>query len=63
MPLTVKITDVNGDVQMIQLPVEVWQRGDTWTFPVQTKAEIKEVVVDPDHQLPDMNPANNTWNK
>lgn len=63
MPLTVKVTDVNGDVQMVQLPVEVWQRGDTWTFPVQTKAEVKEVVVDPELRLPDINNNNNSWKK
>ena len=63
MPVTVKITDVNGDVQTLQLPVEIWQRGDTWTFPVLTKAEVSEVVVDPENHLPDMNPANNLWKK
>jgi Peptidase family M1 domain len=63
MPVTVKITDENGEVQTINLPVEVWQRGDTWTFPVKVKADIKEVVVDPDKKLPDMNFANNSWKK
>jgi hypothetical protein len=63
LPVTVQITDENGEVQLIQLPVEVWQRGDTWTFPVKTKAEVKEVVVDPEMKLPDMNNVNNTWKK
>lgn len=63
MPVTVKIKDVNGDVQTIQLPVEIWQRGDTWTFPVMTKAEVSEVVLDPENHLPDINPGNNTWKK
>jgi len=63
LPVTVQITDENGDVQLIQLPVEVWQRGDTWTFPVMTKSEVKEVVVDPEMKLPDMNNVNNTWKK
>lgn len=63
MPVTVKVTDVNGDVQVLKLPVEVWQRGDSWTFPVQTKAAVKEVVVDPENKLPDMNPVNNKWRK
>jgi len=63
MPVTVKITDVNGDVQTLQLPVEIWQRGDTWTFPVLTKAEVSEVIVDPENLLPDLNPANNKWKK
>lgn len=63
LPVTVKITDEKGETQIIQLPVEIWQRGDTWTFPVLTKAEVKEVVIDPETKLPDMNIENNTWNK
>lgn len=63
MPVTVKVVDVNGVEQFIKLPVEVWQRGDTWTFPVATKAAVKEVIVDPEMRLPDMNPANNKWEK
>jgi Peptidase family M1 domain len=63
MPVTVKIVDVNGVEQLIKLPVEVWQRGDTWSFPVATKAAVKEVIVDPEMRLPDMNPANNKWEK
>jgi aminopeptidase N len=63
MPVTVKVIDVNGTEQIIKLPVEVWQRGDTWTFPVATKAAIKEVIVDPELRLPDVNPANNKWTK
>lgn len=63
MPVTVKVTDADGETQTIKLPVEVWQRGDSWTFPVKTKAEVKEVVVDPDKVYPDINYANNTWKK
>jgi Peptidase family M1 domain len=63
MPVTVKITDVNGEEQIIKLPVEVWQRGDTWAFPVNTKAEVKEVVVDPENKLPDIERKNNIWKK
>lgn len=63
LPLTVMITTVDDEVLIVKLPVEVWQRGDTWTFPVKTKTEIKEVVADPDSKLPDVNPRNNSWKK
>ena len=63
MPLTVKVVDANGKEQVLQLPVEIWQRGDTWTFPVNASAEIVRVVVDPDQQLPDVNRGNNSWRK
>lgn len=63
MPVTVKVVDENGETQLIKLPVEVWQRGDTWNIAVETKADVKEVVVDPEKRLPDMNFSNNSWNK
>jgi hypothetical protein len=63
LPVTVRITDADGNVQTIQLPVEVWQRGDTWSFPVKTVAEVKEVIVDPENKLPDVNKVNNTWRR
>ena len=63
MPLSIRITEVNGNEQTIQLPVEVWQRGAQWTFSIPTTSEIKQVVVDPDKKLPDWDRSNNTWKK
>ena len=63
MPLSIRITEVNGNEQTIQLPVEVWQRGAQWTFSAHTTSEIKQVVVDPDKKLPDWDRSNNTWKK
>lgn len=62
LPVTVRVRDASGETYNLRLPVEVWQRGDSWTFPVATKAEIIEVVVDPDNRLPDTNRQNNHWN-
>ena len=63
MPLAIRVTEVNGNEQTIQLPVEVWQRGAQWTFSVLTTSEIKQVVIDPDKKLPDWDRSNNTWKK
>src|SRR6218665_1433696 len=63
MPVTVLIKEANGKEQTIKLPVEVWQRGATWTFGVKTPSEIKEVVLDPEKKLPDWNRDNNKWKK
>ena len=63
MPLTIRITETNGNEQTIKLPVEVWQRGAEWTFSVPTTSEIKQVVIDPDKKLPDWDRSNNTWKK
>ncbi len=63
LPVTVKITTVKDEVIVMKLPVEIWQRGDTWSFPVKTKDDIKEVIVDPEKKLPDVNQKNNEWRK
>ncbi|MCW3073285.1 MAG: peptidase [Flaviaesturariibacter sp.] len=60
MPVPLLIRETNGKEHRMTLPVEVWQRGATWTFTVPTTSKIKEVVLDPDKKLPDMNRTNNT---
>ncbi|WP_025762593.1 M1 family metallopeptidase [Dyadobacter tibetensis] len=61
MPAKVEIEEVSGEKIRMDFPVEVWQRGGTWTFKTSTTQPIRSVVIDPDHNLPDMNPMNNTW--
>lgn len=63
MPVTVLVKETNGKEHTINLPVEIWQRGATWTFGVPTTSEIKEVILDPDKKLPDWNRDNNNWKK
>lgn len=63
MPVTVLIKEANGKEHIINLPVEIWQRGAEWTFGVPTTSEIKEVTLDPDKKLPDWNRDNNKWKK
>jgi len=63
MPVIVLIKEANGKEQKINLPVEVWQRGSEWTFGVSTTSEIKEITLDPDKLLPDINRNNNRWKK
>jgi hypothetical protein len=63
MPVTVLVKETNGKEQRIELPVEIWQRGKEWKFSVSTTSEIKEVILDPDNKLPELNRENNTWKK
>lgn len=63
MPVTVLVKEANGKEHRFNLPVEVWQRGSTWTFGAPTTSEIKEVILDPDKKLPEWNRDNNTWKK
>jgi hypothetical protein len=61
MPATVEITESNGKKGRVNLPVEVWQRGGTWTFKYGSTSAVKTVVLDPDEKLPDVNEKNNVW--
>jgi len=63
MPVSVLVKEANGKELKLNLPVEVWQRGGTWTFAVPTTSEIKEVILDPDKKLPDWDRTNNSWKK
>jgi hypothetical protein len=63
MPTIVLVKETNGKEHKINLPVEVWQRGDSWTFRLPTTSEITEVILDPDKKLPDYNRSNNNWKK
>ena len=61
LPVMLKVTEQNGNSQLIKLPVEIWQRGSVWTFKCNTTSKIKEVVVDPDNLLPDIDRSNNIY--
>lgn len=61
MPVDLKITLSNGTSEIIQLPVNVWQRGGVWTFKYPAKSPLKSIVIDPNGELPDADLRNNEW--
>lgn len=61
MPILVHIETENGETQDLKIPVDVWKFGDTTQFKVDTEAKLKRVVLDKEHQLPDTDRSNNTW--
>lgn len=61
MPVTVEVTDTDGKVARIKLPVEIWHNGPTWKFAYASTSKLTKVVVDPDLTLPDINNKNNSW--
>jgi len=61
MPVPLLIRESNGKTHRMTLPVEVWQRGGSWTFQIPSTSTLAEVILDPDKKLPDTNRANNTW--
>lgn len=61
MPAIVEVELTSGEKERFAFPVEIWQRGSSWTFRTSTKLPIKSVVIDPDHSFPDIDSKNNTW--
>lgn len=61
MPVTVKVVESDGHTGEKKLPVEIWQRGGTWTFRYPSTSRIDSVIIDPQKQLPDINTENNVW--
>lgn len=62
LPVIVKVVQSNGEAGNIQLPVEIWKRGGTWTFKYSSKSKIDKVILDPENVLPDVDRKNNEWN-
>jgi hypothetical protein len=61
MPVILKVTDASGNSQIIKFPVDIWQRGGTWTFKYPSTTKLRSVELDPEHILPDENRENNIW--
>jgi hypothetical protein len=63
MPVTLEIKTVSGKTDRVKLPVEIWERNNSWTFKYPSTEEIESVTYDPDNAMPDNNAANNVWKK
>lgn len=61
MPVTLDIKTKDGKTNRVKLPVEIWQRNTSWAFKHPSNEEIESITIDPDHNLPDVNPNNNVW--
>jgi hypothetical protein len=61
LPVLIQIQESNGKSHFLQLPVEIWQRGGTWTFFYPTTSAVTAVTLDPDNQFPDIDRSNNRW--
>lgn len=61
MPVLLEITYADDSKERVMLPVEIWQRGDTWIHLIKSTKAIKSVVIDPDKILPDINLGNDSW--
>ncbi|NVJ87532.1 MAG: M1 family metallopeptidase [Algoriphagus sp.] len=61
MPVLLEIEFEDGSKERQMLPVEIWQRGDSWNHLIKTDKKVVSVTVDPDKILPDINLGNDHW--
>lgn len=61
MPVLLEITYEDGTKERIKLPVEIWQRSDSWTHLHKTSKKVKSVEIDPDKVITDINFGNDSW--
>jgi hypothetical protein len=52
MPARLELRMAAGDPHRITIPVEAWRQSNTLSIDVPVNGDVKEVVLDPDHQLP-----------
>ncbi|MBS1730279.1 MAG: M1 family metallopeptidase [Bacteroidetes bacterium] len=63
LPVILKIVLANGKSDTIQLPVEIWLHGNTWTYTYPSSEKPVKIILDPENKLPDMDRKNNEWKK
>lgn len=61
MPIILDVKTKSGKVTRVKLPVEIWQRNNSWSFKHNSTEEIESITLDPDHVFPDYNESNNVW--
>ena len=61
MPLSFRLTFDDGTTEDRRLPVELWTKSDKVGVPIDTTKQIREVRIDPDQMLPDVDRSNNVW--
>ncbi len=59
LPVPLLIEMDNGRKDSVTLPVEVFQRGGSWTFHYPSTTKIKQITIDPNDDYPDINTSNN----
>ncbi len=61
MPVLLQLTPDAGAPRRLRLPVQVWYAGTRYSLTVP--GAVRQVVVDPDAALPDVNRGNNAWSR
>jgi len=62
-PVTLELRYADGSTEMRDYPIGMWNLGTHFTARVGTAKRVVGVVVDPRGIYPDINRANNRWEK
>lgn len=60
MPTTLKIVQGDNKTETVNLPVEIWMTGAKYVYNYPSTSKIVSVDIDPEREVPDTNPSNNT---
>lgn len=61
LPVTLQITWVDGSSARVRIPTETWYQKNEVALQIPGQQAIRSVVVDPDHVIPDLNRADNSF--
>jgi len=60
LPVWIQVKYEDGTDLKIKLPAETWLQKASYNLPLPTTKKILEVMIDPDHRIPDGDRSNNT---
>ncbi len=61
MPATLEVTFTDGTHKRVRVPVATWIQHKQFDVVVAAGKRVKSATIDPDHVLPDVDRANDTW--
>jgi hypothetical protein len=62
MPVLLSVTRVNGKVDHLSLPVDIWLRGERrYALRIPREPVVRSIEVDPDKDFPDLDRSNQVW--
>ncbi|MCB9296760.1 MAG: M1 family metallopeptidase [Lewinellaceae bacterium] len=61
MPVVVEFTLADGSKERRELPVDIWNQGNAYTFTYRAGQPVQSILLDPDEWLPDVERRNNGW--
>ncbi|CAN5358233.1 M1 family metallopeptidase [soil metagenome] len=62
MPIIMEIDYAGGSSETLRLPAEIWKKNPSKiTKLILAKKEIRKITLDPNREIADANPHNNTW--